>query len=398
MEVSIDWTTMRREFLLDPKEIYLNAGTFSALPREVCEAQQRIMIEAEGNPTRRAARNKSRPVWRVQKMMARYLGTDPEDMVFHVNVTQALNQAIFSHPWPKGGEFLAGDLEYGAIVNAARESAKRSGMSFRVIAISRFPKTEDEIVEAVLREVGPKTAGVLLSHVVSATGMVLPVERLAVELRKRDVRFVVDGAHAPGLAPVKLGATKIDFYGGNLHKWFMGPKGTGFLYVDRRYHQALRPHVVGWGGVETDPRKFRVFETKGTSWPFQYVFQFQGLHDASPFLALEAALRFRRRIGEVNIRRRIAQLTAYARQQIGGELGLKVLSPAPKFCAGLTAFEVPGEFAPRGLEEAIFRAGRISVAAWIPRPGVSVMRVSAGIWNSEEDIDKLVVTLKRLIR
>lgn len=394
----IDWSKMRDEFLLDPKEIYLNAGTYSALPRAVCEAQHRIMIEAEGNPTRRAARNKNRPAWRVQKMMARYLGVNPEDFVFHVNVTQAMNQAIFSYPWPKGGEFLSTDLEYGAIANAAREASKRRGMSFRVIAIPLFPRTEDEIVDAVLREVGPKTAGMLLSHVTSSTGMRLPVERLAVELRKRDVRSVIDGAHAPGLVPVKLGRTEIDFYGGNLHKWFMGPKGTGFLYANRRYHQILQPHVVGWGGVETDPKKFTVFETKGTSWPFQYVFQFQGLHDVSPVLALEETLRFRRRIGEANIRRRVAELKAYVERRFGDEMGLRVLSPAPQFSAGLTSFEVPGEFPPRGLEEAIFRASGICVAAWKLGPGKSCMRVSAGIWNTEAEIDRLVYTLKRLMR
>ncbi len=394
----VDWKAVRRQFLLDPREIYLNAGTFSALPRPVLEAQQRLMAHAEGNPTRRGARNRLRPLWRAQRRVARYLGADPEDILFHINVTQALNQALFSHPWPKGGEFLAGDLEYGAIVNCAREVARRSGMSFRVFPIPREPRSEDELVEAVLREAKPATAGILLSHVISATGMVLPVERLGTALRRRGVRLVVDGAHGPGLVPLKLGSTDIDFYGGNLHKWFMGPKGTAFLYVARDLHLKLRPHVVGWGGVETDPRKHKVHDVKGTAWPFQYVFQFQGLYDACPFLALEETLRFRRAIGETNIRRRIAALIALVRRRLGKELGLRERSPAPEFSAGLAAFEVPGEFAPYGLEEAVFRASRITVAAWKDAPGRTLLRVSPGIWSSEAEIDALAETLGRLLR
>jgi isopenicillin-N epimerase len=389
-----DWTKMREEFLLAAAETYLNAGTFSALPRPVYEAQTRLMAEAERNPTRIAAWNRGAPQWRAQESVAAYVGAAPEDILFHINVTHALNQALFCLPWPERGEFLVSDLEYGAIVNAAREMARRRGLAVRVFELPRQPASSAALCDAVLAAVGPETVGLLLSHIVSATGMVLPVAEIAPALRRRGVRLIVDGAHGPGLVPLCLGQTEIDAYGGNLHKWFMGPKGTAFLYVARHLHREMRPHLVGWGGADPAPAAGTAGEARGMADPFQRVFQFQGLCDTAPFLALPAVIEFRRRLGEDAIRERIRELVRHARRGLGERLGLELLSPAPELNAGLVACRAPGE--PESLAEELFRRHRITVAGWRVNPGMHVLRVSPHIWNSEADIDRLCAALAEL--
>jgi len=382
--------------MLAPDEIYLNAGTFSALPRPVYDALIRHIAEAEANPTRVAAANRLKPMWSAQADIAEYVGAPPEDILFHINVTHALNQALFGMRWPGRGEMLVSDLEYGAIVNAACEAARRSGLTVRRFALPRQPAGAEDLADAVLDAVSGDTVGLLISHVVSATGMVVPVERLAPRLRERGVRLVVDGAHGPGLVPLRLGETQIDFYGGNLHKWFMGPKGTAFLYVAPELHQQMQPQVVGWGGVELAPARFRAHDANGTRQPFQHVFQLQGLHDASPFLALKATLDFRAAVGEENILGRIAELAAYARQRLCGDLGLEAASPDRGISAGLVACRVPAPYKGRELAEELFRRHRITAVAWEEKPGVHMLRVSAHIWNSPAHIDRLAEAVAEL--
>lgn len=387
------WQPGRRAFMLAPGEVYLNAGTFSALPCVVFQALVRELAAAEANPTRVAAANARAPMWSAQEAVARYLHADPCDILFRENVTQALNLALFSLPWKKGGEFLVSDHEYGAIVNAVREMARRSGLSVRVFPLPRDPADEDELCDAVLQALSSRTVGVLLSHVMTATGLVMPVTRLAKALRRRGVRLIVDGAHAPGLVPLRLADTEIDVYGGNLHKWFMGPKGTGFLYVNRRLHTLMEPVAVGWGGTPRD-RQLRVDTLPAPADRFQYVFRMQGLRDCVPFLALKATLEFRRAVGEAAILRRIRELDRAVRDRLGGELGLECLSPRPRFQAGLLAFRPPPAWQREDASERLFQKHRITVPFWKEPAQGFVMRVSPHIWNTERDLDRLAKALR----
>lgn len=391
-----DWAAVRRDFLLAPDEVYLNAGTFSALPRPVFDELQELMRSAEANPTRLAAWRKREPFWAAQAAVAAYIGADARDVALQTNVTEALSQALLGSRWRSGGELLIGSREYGAIVNAARAAARRHGLTVRQLEIPAVAESAEAYVDLVLDALGEGTRGVLLSHILCGTGTVLPVARIATALRARGVRLIVDGAHGPGLVPLALGGTDIDVYGGNLHKWFMGPKGTAFLYVRRAVQTEIDPQVVGFGGSWHDGKA--VTDPCGEEPSrFAAMFSVQGLRDASPFLALPAVLRYRERIGEAAIMARIAALSRRVRERF--EPWLPCLSPAPPLHAGLTTFRLPaGSAAPALLQDALFERHRVTVAIWAAaEEGGAIMRVSAHVWNDEADIDRLGTGLADLV-
>ena len=390
---AIDWNRVSRDFLLAPDEAYLNGGTFSALPRPVFEAQTRLMAEAEANPTHHTAAWRELPFRKAQAAVARYVGADPDDLVLQFNVTHALNLALFGLAWPVHGEILVSDQEYGAIVNATRELARRRGLTVRVFHLPWQVSSPDELVRAVLDAVSPATVGLLVSHVTSPSGTLVPVERLSAPLRERGVRLVVDGAHAPGLVPLALAESGVDLYGANLHKWFMGPKSTGFLYVRRPVQAGMQSLTVGWGGADPDPARFTANHESTSS--FYHMFRIQGVYDVCPFLALPATLAFRATLGEENIRGRIDALQAYLRRRLSGELGLRVLSPVPALSPGMTRFGLPAGH--RGAQTAgvLHRRYKITVVGG-EFEGSGVLRVSTGIWNTEAQIDRLADALREI--
>src|SRR5438034_337196 len=102
---------------------------------------------------------------------------------------------------------------------------------------------------AVAEALTPRTRLVAISHVFSHSGNRAPAGALAALCRERGILLHVDGAQSVGQFPIDLSALGADYYAGNCHKWLLGPKGTGFLYLRPGSAAPLRPVHVGAGST-----------------------------------------------------------------------------------------------------------------------------------------------------
>lgn len=74
--------------------------------------------------------------------------------------------------------------------------------------------------------------------------IVFPVKRLAEMLRSRDIKIIVDGAHAPNQIDVNIEDLNVDFYIANLHKWTYASRGCAFIYAAEGMHGTAKPVVT----------------------------------------------------------------------------------------------------------------------------------------------------------
>lgn len=273
---------LRPHFLPDPRLVFLNHGSFGSCPRAVLDVAETFRERFERDPIGFVVNELEPGLDAARTAAGRFLGADPQDLVFVKNATAGVNTVLASAGLAAGDEVLVTNHGYGACNNAADEWATRAGGRV-VTAVVPFPISgPDAVIGAVLSALTPRTRLAVIDHVTSPTGLVFPVAELVKELRARGVTTLVDGAHGPGMMPLDLRALGADYYTGNFHKWCCAPKAVAFLYTSKERQARTRPLVVSHGAK--NPRTDRS----------RYLLEFDwvGTDDFSPALSLPFTLAF----------------------------------------------------------------------------------------------------------
>ena len=101
----------RADFLLDPDLVFLNNGSFGAVPRVVQEAYEALQRAMERNPVALLQREASEMLAAARGSVATYVGAAPDDVVFFANPTTAINMVARSSRLAPGDEAVSTDNE-----------------------------------------------------------------------------------------------------------------------------------------------------------------------------------------------------------------------------------------------------------------------------------------------
>jgi isopenicillin-N epimerase len=376
--------------------VFLNHGSFGACPRGVLDHQAALRTRLEAGPVR-FFRAEYEPLLDASRStLAGFLGADPADLVFVANATSGVNAVVRSLRLGPGDEILVTDHAYNACRNAAGYAAARAGARV-VVAPVPFPlASAEEVTAAVMAAVTPRTRLALLDHVTSPTGLVFPIADLVAALEERGIDTLVDGAHAPGMVPVRLDRLGAAYYTGNCHKWVCAPKGAGFLHVRRDRQEGVVPPVVSHGlnSPRTDRSRFHL------------LFDWTGTDDPTARLCVGAALEALAGMdpdGWPGVMSANRALALAGRRVLCA--ALEVNAPAPEDMIGsLAAVALPDPPVPAPpdrpdpLQAALFERHGIEVpiVRW-PSPDHRVVRISAQRYNSIEQYGVLAEVLPGLL-
>ena len=268
------------EWALDPTITYLNHAAFGACLRAILAVQQGWRDKLEADPTRFLTRELEDLVDWTRSELAAFIGAKADDLALVPNATAAINTVLRSVRFKAEDEILITNHTYNAGLNAIRLTAKRDGAKL-VIAKVPFPITRPEqAFDAIMASVTAKTRFAMIDHVTSSTALILPIERLVPALAEKNIDVLVDGAHGPGMMPLRLNELGAAYYAGNCHKWLCGPKGTAFLHVREDRQSRIHPLAVSHG--HSDPRTDKS--------RFLLEFGWSGTFDPSGWLTLPAVI------------------------------------------------------------------------------------------------------------
>jgi isopenicillin-N epimerase len=393
----LDWTHARDGVLLDEHVAYLNTGAFGPTPRAVferfCELRRRLC----GDPTNFMLREVPPLLWRARESLGAFLGARPERLLFTSSVSAAVSLVANSISTRQPGEIVLTDCEYTTMRWCWERAARRLGLSIRTVRLPDDPSDHDEVFSAVTRELSEQTRILFFSHVLSASGAVLPARELCSTARSRGILSVVDGAHAPAFIELNLSDIGCDFYAGSASKWLLAPAGSAFLYFGSDEHP-VEPATVSWGYAPQPLFANADLADRFGSTPRLRRLECEGTRDISSWLLIPEAIGFQARFGHARVRERMRQLASYALEQIAALGDWQATASAKELPGGISAFLIPPDVDPQALCEELWHrfqveAGVSSVAGRRP-----VLRICTHIFNNEQDVDQLAQALVALRR
>ena len=221
---------------LEKNIVHLNHGSFGACPTRILEEQTKLRQKMESNTLRFFEQDIPQLLERSHEALGAFLGAPASDIVFVDNATTGVSTVLSNLNLDKGDRILVTNHGYNACSNAAHFFATRAGADIDLVSLP-FPNSDpSDFVARIVEACSVRTRILLVDHVTSVTGLIMPLEEIIPAVQERGIKVLVDGAHAPGMLPLRVAELNADYYTGNCHKWMCAPKGPAFLYI-RPEHQ-----------------------------------------------------------------------------------------------------------------------------------------------------------------
>jgi isopenicillin-N epimerase len=374
---------LRQRFALEPELHYLNHGGFGGVPRVVADAAAEIRAAVDANPTHWLTRVYPFRLMEVRERLAAWLRADPDGLVFVPNATAGMATAIAGLGLAAGDEVVTTDHAYGAVRAALAHFSGVAGASVRVAAVPLDVAAVQDVVDVVMGEVTSRTKALVVDHVASPTGIVLPVEALVEAGHERGLQVVVDGAHALGMLDVDLTALGADVWVGNLHKWLCAPRTSSVMVVAPQHRAGLKPLVP----------------SHGFGWGLQPSFDWTGTFDPAPIVASEAALDFHEELGWEQVRSRQQSLARDGAAAVAAALGTEVVV-ADELAAAMRIVRLPAPLdveTGMRVERRLRRLHQVEVPLTQLHGEVRFVRVSGALYNEPADYEALARALPEVL-
>lgn len=377
--------------------VWLDNGATTQKPRQVIEALTTYYASANSNIHRGAhtmAREATEGYEQGRAAVADLLGAPaPDDVVFVRGTTEAIN--LVAQSWGRdnlgpGDEILVPVLEHHSNIVPWQHIAKERRA--RVVPV---PLRQDGQIDldAYADLLSFRTQLVALSHASNVLGTVPPVREMTALAHRYGAKVLVDGAQAVAHFPVDVQDLDADFYTFSGHKVF-APTGIGALYAKPEVLRGMRPWQGGGNMIDS-------VDFGHTSYaPLPHRFE-AGTGHIAGVVGLLSALKWLTSFDREAVARYETDLAAYAQQALAALPGLEILGSAPGRVAVLTftlAGHEPSEIADWLDQDGIaIRAGHHCAQPALRHYGLeSAARASLALYNTPEDVDRLVRSLMRL--
>lgn len=337
---SYDVQTIRADFPILQRRvgsnrlIYLDNTATSQKPRQVIDALVHYYENTNANVHRglhRLAEEATEAYESARAKVARFIGAEPESLIFTRNTTEAIN--LVAYAWGlanlKAGDVIVlSEMEHHSNIVPWQLVARITGARLRYVPFTPEGELDMEAFEEALRQ-EPKL--VAITHVSNVLGTINPVEQITHKAHAVGAKVLIDGAQAVPHKPVDVARIGCDFYAFSGHK-MLAPTGIGALYARRELLEEMPPFMGGGSMIRRVTHEYSTWADIPTKFE-------AGTPNIADGIAFGAAVDYLQRIGIESIQQHEQQLAAEALRLLEAEEDIVIYGPrAPKRRCGLVSF------------------------------------------------------------
>jgi selenocysteine lyase/cysteine desulfurase len=370
-----------------PREVcYFNAAGWSPLPLAVQEAG-RAGVARKGRPWLIDQAFAADQHERARSAAARLIHADPRDVALISSIAYGVATAAKGLVVPPGSRVLVLQDDHSSPVLEWMTRASDGGFTVEVVGRPGNGDWTEAVVAAVERRGAAPVTLASISSVHWSDGGIIDLDRVGAALRTQGAALLVDATHGAGVLAMDVRAFDPDFVIFPTYKWLLGPYGRAFLYVAKRHQDKVPLEQTSYGrrSVRAEQSTYLADTT--------YVADARrfDMGERDHFISLEMAsigMEMMAAWGNAAIVERLAMLTA---RLADGLREVDVVIPESRMRAPhILSLGFPGRM-PAELIERLAAEG-IYVA-----PRLGRMRISPHVYNDEEDVDRFVAALPRVL-
>lgn len=334
----------------------------------------------------------------AREKIARFINADtPESIIWTRNTTESIN--LVAHSWAntnieEGDEIVLSELEHHSNLVPWQKIAAEKGAILRFLPLATDGTLDLNEVDSIIN---PSTKLLAITHVSNSLGTILPVKNLAARARTVGATVLVDGAQSVPHQPVDVNDLDCDFLAFSGHK-MMGPTGIGVLYAKENVLEHMEPFLRGGEMV----LEVSYEDAKWNDLPMRFEAGTPNIADA---IGLSAAVDYLTNLGMENIRDHEKKVVAYALDAFQEFQDITLYGPADVDKRGGILSFYSSEVHPHDLGTLLDQQGvavRTGHHCTMPLMGTlgvpATTRASLYVYNTEEEVDVLVDSIKKALR
>ena len=368
-------TAAESDSLLTPGVAYLNTGSLGPCSRAVLNRTIEEWTAVETNPVAMVYGDGEahKRTDRVRERAALFLGCEADRLMITRSTTEAMNTVAQGMLLERGDRVLTTDQEHHGGSVCWTYLGRRRGIEIDVVKIAPLDVDAKGIVDRFAAAIRPTTRVISVSHVITTTGLRMPIAELSALARSRGILCVVDGAQAIGNIAIDIKGLGCHAYAASGHKWLRGTKGTGFLFVSPDAGARIEPIQCEAG---------RRFVTNSI-----------GVGSVPLVAGLGAAIDAMTAMGMAEVERHNLALRTRAWEGLQRMKRVKLASPPPgPHATAMVAFEIPAELDSVAVRLAISQKHGV-VLKTVEKHWFNGLRISTHVFNTESDVDRALAAI-----
>ena len=382
-------------FLNNKNLVYLDSSATSLKPKQVIDEINNYYNFYTANLHRGDYDNAitvNKKVEETRVLVKEFLNAKEEnEIIFTSGTTESLNMIVFSfmkYNLKENDEVLLTKTEHASNVLPWLVLEREIGIKVKYIPLKENLTIDYEKLEEIIND---NTKVISIAHITNTVGDVREINKIRDIINNKSIYFVVDGAQSAGHIKVDVEESNIDFYAFSGHKMY-ADTGVGVLYAKKELLEKMRPFK--YGGGMNDTYTIEEYSLKQVPYKFD-----AGTVNISGILSLRAAIIYINSIGIENITNYISNLSNFLYENLKNIKNIKIYND--NFHTGIMIFNIDKVFS----QDLSVFLNKYNICV---RSGnhcskllkdfiltSNTCRVSLNIYNTKEDILKLVEVLNK---